>query len=82
MLQGDFPRGEMQMSAKEEMMFSHKYSSENQPHLNAASGSGGAYFICISLLLLFSLIMCCVISAATAPREHSSSSRVNALKQM
>lgn len=50
--------------------------------LCAASGSGGAYFICISLLLLFSLIMCCVISAATAPREHSSSSRVNALKQI
>lgn len=50
--------------------------------LCAASGSEGAYFICISLLLLFSVIMCCVISAATAPRKRSSSSRVNALKQM
>lgn len=36
MFQGGSPRGEMQMSAKEEIMFSHKYSSQNQPHLYAA----------------------------------------------
>lgn len=37
--QGGSPRGEMQMSAKEEIMFTHKYSSEHQPHLNAAVSS-------------------------------------------
>lgn len=34
--QGDSPRGEMQMSEKKEIMFTYKYSSKNQPHLNAA----------------------------------------------